>query len=111
MVRLYLEPARDAWHRRPYGSVWNTVPTAATRLDQSEWLMMVPTLMGLPVPLLLPHVGLPFSDSAEDANWRPRVLSRYGNELTLFMGKGQAKTAYSKAMENCLVEQAKSAGI
>jgi hypothetical protein len=85
--------------------------SAATRLDQSEWLMMVPTLMGLPVPLLLPHVGLPFSDSAEDANWRPRVLSRYGNELTLFMGKGQAKTAYSKAMENTLVEQANSAGI
>ena len=32
------------------------------------------------------------------------LLSRYGHELTLFMGKGQAKTAYSKAMENCLVE-------
>ena len=52
-----------------------------------------------------------FSDSAEDANWRPRVLSRYGNELTLFMGKGQAKTACSKAVENTLVEQAKQAGV
>ena len=105
------EPARDAWHRRPYGAVFNTLPTPETRLDQSEWLMMVPTLMGLPVPLLLPHVGMKFSDSAEDANRRPRVLSRYGHELTLFMGKGQAKTACSKAVENTLVEQAKQAGI
>ena len=105
------EPARDAWHRRPYGAVWNTLPTPETRLDQSEWLMMVPTLMGLPVPLLLPHVGLKFSDSAEDPNWRPRVLSQYGSELTLFMGKGQAKTACSKAVENTLVEQAKQAGV
>ena len=73
--------------------------------------MMVPTLMGLPVPLLLPHVGVKFSDSAEDANRRPRVLSQYGGELTLFMGKGQAKTACSKAVENTLVEQAKQAGV
>ena len=105
------EPARDAWHRRPHGAVWNTLPTPETRLDQSEWLMMVPTLMGLPVPLLLPHVGLKFSDSAEDPNRRPRELSMYGSELTLFMGKGQGKTACSKAVENTLVEQAKQAGI
>ena len=73
--------------------------------------MMVPTLMGLPVPLLLPHVGVKFSDSAEDANRRPRVLSKYGGELTLYMGKGQGKTACSKAVENTLVEQAKQAGV
>ena len=103
--------AMQAWRNRPPLAVFSSVPDAGSALGARQWRWMVPTLLGLPVPELAPHVGHAFTDCVSNAAWRARAVTAYGGELSLFMGKGNGRAGMSKAVELFCLGIAREAGV
>ena len=117
-VRMDQLPPEDqrgvAWHFAKERALFTTLPEASTVFGQHEFPAAVALYLGLPDPLIVDSIAASggslshFRDLGVPEGLRP--LDRWGNNLSLYMGRGHGRTVYHNDIQRELSRLARAVG-
>jgi hypothetical protein len=101
-----------AWQYARQGVLFATLPDKASTLARDEFPGAVALFLGLPDPHIFEILATkgPGNFHSEDKNALLRRLDVYGNNLSLYMGKGHGRTSFHNEIQRTLASLARAVG-
>ena len=101
-----------AWKYANQRAVFATLPDKPSVLGRDEFPGAVALCLGLPDPLISKFLATkgPGDFHSQDKNGLLRRLDVYGNNLSLYMGKGHGRTGFHNEIQRTLASLARAVG-